>query len=187
MTEMKEKNSWKTLRSEVKFETPWIKVTQHDVINPSGNKGIYGTVSFKNLAIGIIPLDAELNTWLVGQWRYPLEQYSWEIIEGGGSHQTDPLESAKRELKEEAGIIAHKYTPLFNMHTSNSVTDEYCHVFLAQDLEMDIAEPEETEDLQIKKIPFKKAFDMVMNGEITDSLSMVAILKTKILIDKGEI
>jgi 8-oxo-dGTP pyrophosphatase MutT (NUDIX family) len=185
MTKVSYKNPWKTLKSEVKYETPWIKVTQHDVINPSGKPGIYGTVSFKNLAIGIIPIDEQKNTWLVGQWRYPLNAYSWEIIEGGGPLGIDPVESAKRELKEEAGLVAKKYTLLSNMHTSNSVTDEYCYIYLAQDLEQDTAEPEETEDLQIKKVPFSEAFEMVMNGEITDSLSVAGILKAKILMDKG--
>lgn len=185
MTEIKEKNPWKTLKSEIKFETSWITVTKHEVLNPAGNPGLYGSVSFKNLAIGILPLDKDHNTWLVGQWRYPLNKYSWEIIEGGGPLNIDPVESAKRELKEEAGIIANKYTLLCNMHTSNSVTDEYCYIYLAQGLQLDTAEPEETEDLQIKKVPFKTAYNMVMNGEITDSLSMVAILKTKILIDEG--
>ncbi len=185
MTEHNDKNPWKTLKSEIKFETPWITATKHDVLNPAGNKGLYGTVEFKNLAIGILPLDNEYNTWLVGQWRFPLKKYSWEIIEGGGPLGVEPIESAKRELKEEAGIIAKKFTLLCNMHTSNSVTDEYCHIFLAQDLQISEAEPEENEDLRIKKIPFQKAFEMVMTGEITDSLSMVAILKTKILIDKS--
>jgi len=187
MTELKEKNPWRTLKSEVRFETPWITVTKHDVINPAGKEGLYGTVSFKNLAIGILPLDKDLNTWLVGQWRYPLNKYSWEIIEGGGPHGINPVESAKRELKEEAGLIANKYTLLCNMHTSNSVTDEYCYIYLAQELFQNTAEPEETEELTIKKVPFNTAYEMVMSGEITDSLSMVAILKTKILIDKGEI
>lgn len=187
MTEVTQTNPWKTLKSELKFDTPWIAVTKHDIINPAGNEGIYGTVSFKNLAIGVLPLDNEGNTWIVGQWRYPLKQYSWEIIEGGGPFGIDPIESAKRELKEEAGIIAKNYMLLCNMHTSNSVTDEYCHIYLARDLEITEAEPEETEDLVIKKIPFSKAYEMVMNGEITDSLSMVAILKTKILIDENQI
>ncbi|MCE3229250.1 MAG: mismatch repair protein MutT [Bacteroidetes bacterium] len=185
MNENKEQNSWKTLKSEVKFETPWIKVTKHDVLNPAGNPGVYGVVSFKNLAIGIIPIDNRLNTWLVGQWRYPLNKYSWEIIEGGGPLGVEPLESAKRELKEEAGLIAKKYTELCRIHTSNSVTDEYGIIYIAQDLEQSDAEPEESEDLQIKKVPFQTAFQMVMDGEITDSLSMAGILKAKILIDKG--
>ena len=183
----KEKNSWKTLTSELKFETPWIKVTKHDVLNPAGKPGIYGVVTFKNLAIGVLPIDYEYNTWLVGQWRYPLGQYSWEIPEGGGPMSEEPLASAKRELKEETGIIAKKYTEIARMHTSNSATTEYAILFVAQDLEFTEAEPEESEDLQIKKIPFNEAYNMVMNGEITDSLSMVTILKAKILIDQGKL
>ncbi|MDI1356287.1 MAG: NUDIX hydrolase [bacterium] len=181
----KEKNSWTSLKSELKFETPWISVTKHDVLNPAGKPGIYGVVHFKNIAIGILPLDKEYNTWLVGQWRFPLEQYSWEIPEGGGPHGIDPLVSAKRELKEETGLIASNYTELGKMHTSNSVCDEYGVLYLAQDLEETEAEPEESEDLQIRKLPFEEAYHMVMDGRITDSLSMIAILKTKLLIDKG--
>jgi 8-oxo-dGTP pyrophosphatase MutT (NUDIX family) len=180
-----ELNTWKTLKSEVTFETPWIKVTRHDVINPSGKPGLYGMVSFKNIAIGVLPLDSEGNTWLVGQWRYPLNAYSWEIPEGGGPHGIDPLLSAQRELKEETGLIAKNYLEISRIHTSNSVCDEYGILYLARELEQAEAEPEETEDLQIRKLPFEQAYQMVMNGEITDSLSMVAILKTKLLLDKG--
>lgn len=180
-----ETNPWTTLRSELKFETPWIAVTKHDVLNPAGKNGLYGVVHFKNLAIGVLPLDKDLNTWLVGQWRYPLNAYSWEIPEGGGPHDKDPLDSAKRELKEETGLIAKTYTELCRMHTSNSATDEYAIIYLARDLTLTEAEPEESEALKIKKLPFDEAYNMVMQGEITDSLSMVAILKTKILLQEG--
>lgn len=182
-----EKNTWQTLKSEVKFETPWIKVSQHDVINPAGKPGIYGTVSFKNLAIGVIPLDSENNTWLVGQWRYPLNQYSWEIPEGGGAHDVEPIVSAKRELKEETGLIAERYTEIGRLHTSNSVCDEYGILFLAQGLTQSEAEPEDTEDLQIRKLPFEEAYQMVCRGEITDSLSVIAILRLKLLMQEGKI
>jgi ADP-ribose pyrophosphatase len=181
----KEKNTWKTLRSEVKFETPWISVVKHDVINPSGRESLYGVVNFKNVAIGILPLDENRNTWLVGQWRYPLNQYSWEIPEGGSPLNDDPLESAKRELKEETGLVADTYKEIGRIHTSNSVCNEFGILYLAIGLTQEEAEPEETEDLQVKKLPFEEAFQMVMSGEITDSLSMAAILKTRIMIDKG--
>ena len=185
MKNQNDKNPWLTLSSDVKFETPWISVSKHDVLNPAGKPGLYGVVNFKNMAIGILPLDQDNNTWLVGQWRYPLEKYSWEIPEGGGPLSENPIDTAKRELKEETGLVAKKYTLLCNMHTSNSATDEYCYIYLAQDLILEESEPEESEDLKIKKLPFEEAYQMVMNGEITDSLSMVAILKTKILLDKG--
>lgn len=185
MSKEKEKNPWVILKEEIKFDTPWISVSKFDVLNPAGKPSLYGVVNFKNLAIGVLPLDNNLNTWLVGQWRFPLNQYSWEIPEGGGPHGEEPMETAKRELKEETGLIAKNYRELCRMHTSNSVSDEHAILFLAQDLEQAVAEPEETEDLQIKKLPFEEAYQMVMRGEITDSLSMVAILKTKLLLNQG--
>jgi 8-oxo-dGTP pyrophosphatase MutT (NUDIX family) len=182
-----EKNTWTTLKSEVRYETPWIKVTQYEVLNPASKPGIYGVVSFKNLAIGIIPIDENKNTWLVGQWRYPLKQYSWEIPEGGGPLDVDPLLSAQRELREETGLTAKKYTEICRMHLSNSVSDELAIIFVAQGLVHGDSEPEDTEDLQLKKIPFAQAYKMVMDGEITDSLSVAGIMKTKILMDEGNL
>jgi 8-oxo-dGTP pyrophosphatase MutT (NUDIX family) len=181
------KNPWKTLKSEVKYDNPWIKITEHQTINADGGKGIYGVVHYKNIAIGIIPLDEDYNTWLVGQYRFPLNRYSWEICEGGGLHNVDVIESAKRELKEELGIVASNWTKLMDMHLSNSVSDEVGIIFIAKGLEYHKPEPEEGEVLQIRKIPFSQVYDMVMNGEITDSLSVAGVLKTKLLIDNGEL
>lgn len=172
-----EQNNWQTLRTEIVYDNPWIEVTHRDVINPSGGKGIYGKIHFKNVAIGIIPLDEMYNTWLVGQYRYTLGQYSWEIPEGGCPIDTSPLATAKRELLEETGIVASKWTPLLDIHTSNSVTDEFGHAFVAQGLTFQEAEPEETEDLQLIKLPLAAAFEKVMNNEITDSLSVAALMK----------
>ncbi len=170
-------NPWQTLTTRNVYENPWIMVEHRDVLNPSGGAGIYGVIHFKNTAIGIVPLDRDGNTWLVGQYRYTLERYSWEIPEGGGPMGIDPLESAKRELLEEAGITAAHWTPLLEMHTSNSVTDEYGVAFVAQELSFGEAQPEETEQLQVQRLPFQQVVNMVMQGEITDSLSMIAILK----------
>lgn len=180
-------NPWKTLSSEEKYNNNWITVTEHQVINPSGGKGIYGEVHFKNLAIGVLPLDAEYNTWLVGQYRYPLKAYSWEIPEGGGPLGTAPELSAKRELIEETGLVASKLTEIQRMHLSNSVSDELAIIYLAQDLQLGEAAPEETEDLQLIKVPFTKAVEMVMNGEITDSMSVAAILKVHLMLQEGVI
>jgi len=179
------KNPWKTLESEVKYDNPWIKITEHQTINADGGDGIYGVVHYKNIAIGIIPLDENYNTWLVGQYRYPLNEYSWEICEGGGLLVNNVLDSAKRELMEELGIQANNWKEIMKMHLSNSVSDEKGVIYIAKELSYHEPEPEEGEILQLKKLPFSEAYEMVMNGEITDSLSVAGILKTKLLIDKG--
>ena len=127
-------NPWKTHASEKVYESPWISLTKHDVTNPGGLPGTYSVVHFKNLAIGVIVLDEEKNTWLVGQYRYPIEQYTWEIPEGGGKFGVDPLDSAKRELMEEAGITAKRWMKIQEMHLSNSASDEFCYLFLAQEI-----------------------------------------------------
>jgi 8-oxo-dGTP pyrophosphatase MutT (NUDIX family) len=170
-------NPWKTLKRIEIYDNPWISLEQHDILNPAGKPGIYGKVHFKNRALAIIPIDEAGNTWLIGQYRYPLDVYSWEIPMGGGLIEIDYLESAKRELKEETGLIAEKWTQIMKIHTSNSVTDEEGYIYLAEGLTQGETEFEETEILQIKKLPFKNALEMVMSGEITDSLSIAGILK----------
>ena len=180
-------NPWKTHRSENVYESPWISVTKHDVTNPGGLPGTYSVVHFKNLAIGIFPLDGEMNTWLVGQYRYPIDQYTWEIPEGGGKIGVDPLESAKRELHEEAGIRAGRWTKIQEMYLSNSASDEFCILYLAQDLTLGEAEPEPDEMLQLVKVPFDDVYEMVCDGRITDSLSVTAVLKVKLMMLEGKI
>ena len=170
-------NKWNTIYRQNMYENPWIRVSEDMVVNPSDKPGIYGTIHFKNLAIGIIPIDQEGNTYLVGQYRYPLDIYSWEIPMGGGSLANSPLESAKRELQEETGFTANKWTEIAKVHTSNSVTDEEGIVYIAEELQAGETNFDETEDLQIKKVSLAEAVEMVMNNEITDSISMVGLLK----------
>lgn len=171
-------NPWTTLSSRVVYSNRWIELTEHEVINPSGGKGIYGKVHFKNKAIGIVPIDENGYTWLVGQFRYTLNAYSWEIPEGGGPLNEPPLAAAQRELEEETGLRAAKWTELMRIHTSNSVTDEEGIIYLAEELSEGLNKPEETEgDLVVKKLPLTDAIGMVMRGEITDSMSVAALLK----------
>jgi 8-oxo-dGTP pyrophosphatase MutT (NUDIX family) len=171
------KNPWKTLSGEVKYDNRWISVTEYQVINPAGGQGIYGKIHFKNKGIGIIPVDEEGNTWLVGQYRYTLDEFHWEIPEGGGPLDEFPLLAAQRELKEETGISAKKWTALLRMNPSNSVSDEECVIYLAEDLEYGESLLEETEaDLKVKKLPLTEAIDMVMRGYIRDSMSMIGLL-----------
>lgn len=175
------KNPWQVISSQEVYDNKWINVTEYDVINPNGGKGIYGKVHLKNIAIGIIVLDEEMNTWLVGQYRFPLNTYSWEIPEGGGPLEIDPLESAKRELIEETGLVAHEWTLLLKLHTSNSISDEYALIYLARKLEQHAAMPEETEQLAIKKLPFEEVWEMTEDGLITDAMSVVAIQKVRLM------
>jgi ADP-ribose pyrophosphatase len=174
-------NNWKKLSTETVYENPWIEVQHHEVLNPSGGPGIYGQVNFKNRAIGIVPLDEENNTYLVGQHRFPIDEYTWEIPEGGCPMDEEILDCAKRELLEETGLTAQKWTLISKIHTSNSVCNEVGFIFLAENLTLGQAAPEETEDLVIKKIPLSEAYQLVMENKITDSLSIAGILKTWLL------
>jgi 8-oxo-dGTP pyrophosphatase MutT (NUDIX family) len=180
-------NPWKIISEKKVYDNAWIDVTEFDVINPNGGNGIYGKVHFKKIAVGALPLDADLNTYLVGQYRFPLEQYSWEIPEGGVELNEDPLVAMKRELLEEAGLIAGAWRQILTMHLSNSVSDELAILYLATHLQKREASPEETEQLSLKKIPFDEAFQMVEDGSITDSMSVAAIQKVKLMMLDGSL
>ena len=175
-------NPWTPQSSRQIFENPWLSLHEDEVINPGGGISHYGKINFKNLAIGIIPLDEDNNTWLVGQYRYVPDCYSWEIPMGGGPLTIDPLESARRELKEETGLIADHWQELMKLHTSNSVTDERGLVYIARGLTQGETEFEEAEDLLIQKVSLDEAIERVMSGEITDAISVAGILKLRVLI-----
>ena len=169
--------SWKTLDSRKIYDSPWITVFEDNVINPAGGKNIYGHVHFKGKAVAIVPLDDEGNTWIVGQDRYTTHEYSWEVPMGGSDPGEEPLDTARREPKEETGITAENLTLIMRLHTSNSITDEEGFVFVARGLEIGEADFDEMEDLAIRKLPLAEAVDMVMRGEITDAISVAALLR----------
>ncbi len=178
---MAEENPWKTLSSEMKYDNAWIAVTEHQVLTPSGSPGIYGTVHFKNLAVGVLAIGEAGETWLVGQYRYPLERYTWEIPEGGGQRDLDPLVSARRELKEETGIDAQNWRLLLEMDLTNSITDEHAVVYVATGLSFGEAEPDDTESLVIRKMPFTEAYAMMLDGRIMDAISVATLLKARLM------
>lgn len=184
---MQQRGPWKTLSIEERYNTPWISVSHHEVIDPSGAPGVYGVIHFKSLAVGVIPLDEEMNTWIVGQYRYPIDVYSWEMPEGGGSRDLPPVESAKRELREEVGIVAQHWQPILHMHLSNSSSDEEAVIFVAQGLEHFEPEPDDNEELAMRKLPFAELYAMVERGEVTDSLTVAAVLKVQLMILEGKL
>lgn len=180
-------NPWKITQSREALDTPWVKVMHHEVINPAGQPGVYAITHFKNLAIGVIPIDDEGYTWLVGQWRFPINRFSWEIPEGGGKLNVPPLESAKRELLEEVGITAQDWKLILTMHLSNSATDEFAYIYLARNLTFGTPNPDEDEQLTQKRVHFDDLYAMVERGEITDSLTVAAALKVKLMMLQNEI
>ena len=168
---------WRTLSSREVYDNPWIRVREDQVIRPDGKPGIYGVVETR-IATGVIALTPENEVYLVGQYRYPVNEYSWEIIEGGSDPGEPALEAAKRELREEAGLTAENWKQLGpEFHLSNCFSSEIGIVFLAQGLTLGQADPEGTEILKIKKLPLTQALEMVHSGEIKDSVSIVGLLR----------
>lgn len=180
-------NPWVKLSAETKYENPWIKVIEHQVKNPAGNSGIYGVVHFKTHAVAVIPLDENDNTWIVGQYRYPMQSYEWEVVEGGCPEGTSPVETAQRELIEEVGLRAEQFELILEMQLSNSTTDEISYTFIARGLTYVGEQPEEDEKLSIRKLPFAELYQMVMRGEIRDALAVASILKTYAVLNQKKI
>lgn len=170
-------NPWQTVSTRAAYTNPWIHVREDQVIKPTGGPGIYGVVEYKNIAVGVIPIDDEDHTWLVGQWRYTHGSYEWEIPEGGCPEGESTAETARRELLEETGIVAEKVEPLLTgIQLSNSTTNEVCDVFIATGLSHAEAAPEDTEELEVLRLPLTEAIQMARDGRIRDSVSVMALL-----------
>lgn len=173
-------NPFQILSTKQIYKNPWIEVVEHQVLNPKGKPGIYGVVQFQNRAVGVVPYEDGC-VWLVGQYRFPLDLYSWEIPEGGSPKGEELIDTARRELKEETGLEADTYEPIVQMHLSNSTTDEYAIVYLARGLKRGASRPEDTEELRVNKVPLEEFFARVESGEITDSMTVAAAYKLMVL------
>lgn len=170
-------NPWQTVSTRETYANPWLRVREDQVIKPTGGPGIYGVVEYQNIAVGVIPIDDDGCIWLVGQWRYCHERYEWEIPEGGCPAGESPAEAARRELLEETGIVAAKIEPLLSgIQLSNSTTNEVCDIFIATGLSFEQAQPEDTEQLEVLKLPLTAAIQMARDGRIRDSVSVLALL-----------
>lgn len=181
------KNPWTVKTSRSIYDNPWIAVREHEVVTPGGGDGIYGVVGFKNVALGVLPLFANGDTVLVGQWRFALDCYSWELPEGGGRLGGDPVEEARRELSEETGLQAGAWREILRMDLSNSVSDEQAIGYLAMDLTQGAPHPDEDESLEIRRLPFKTALRMAIQGEITDAITVAMLLRAHHMAVEGDI
>jgi 8-oxo-dGTP pyrophosphatase MutT (NUDIX family) len=181
------KNPWTVVSQATVYENEWIRVDHHEVLDPSGGAGIYGTVHFRCHATGVVPIDENGDVVLVGQYRFPLRAYSWEIPEGGGPKDVPFLQSAQRELREECGLVAKDWQEILGVDLSNSVSDERATVFLAWDLSATPAQPDDTEKLQVAHIPFWDAVARVKRGEIRDSISVAALLRVALMALQDEL
>ncbi|MEM7708790.1 MAG: NUDIX hydrolase [Pseudomonadota bacterium] len=168
---------WQQLASRHIYRNPWITVREDQVVQEGAEPGIYGVVEPAGLALGVVPVDAEGYTWLVGQYRYTLGDYSWEIPEGGGDPALDPVEEAARELREETGLTAASWRHLMTLHTSNCFTSERAEIYVATDLTPGTPDPDPTERLQVCRLPLSAAQDLARQGVITDAMSVAALLK----------
>ncbi len=166
---------WQRSSRRVAYANPWITIFHDEVVRPDGQPGIYGVVHYENVAVGVVALDEQDRVLLVGQHRYALDTYSWEIPEGGVPPDERPIDGARRELLEETGVEAADWHELATIHLSNSVSDEVAILFLATGLSHGVATPDGTEDLAVRWVPFADALAMTADGGITDSLSVVGL------------
>jgi 8-oxo-dGTP pyrophosphatase MutT (NUDIX family) len=172
-----EENPWKTLSSRITYQNPWIRVREDQVIRPDGSPGIYGVVECK-VATGVVALTEAREVYLVGQYRYATKEYSWEIIEGAANEGEAPVDAVRRELLEEAGVLAESFVPLGGeVHLTNSHSSEQAYLFMATGLTRTDSSPDPTEVLEIRTVPLETCVKMVLEGEIKDAMSIIGILR----------
>jgi 8-oxo-dGDP phosphatase len=168
---------WTRVSERLIYDNPWIRVSEHQAVAPTGKPAIYGVVGFKNLALAVLPLFEDGTTVLVGQHRFAFADYSWEIPEGGGPIGIDPLESAKRELREEAGLAAAEWRLVIEAQLSNAITDERAFGYIATGLTPIPADPDETEQLTLARVPFREALDAALAGHLKDVMTVAMLLR----------
>ncbi|MQX38059.1 NUDIX domain-containing protein [Roseospira navarrensis] len=181
------RSPWTTLSGRAVYDNPWIAVTEHQVLTPAGTPGIYGVVHFRNVSVCVLPLMADGTVTLVGQHRYPLNAFSWELPEGGCPVGTAPLETGRRELQEETGLVAAHWHEVLRLHLSNCVSDEAAVSFLAWDLTEGPSHPEDTEQLTLRRVAFAEAVRMAQDGRITDAHSVATLLRVRLMALEGSL
>ena len=182
-----EPSPWRTVSSRSVYANAWMRVREDQVVRPDGKPGVYGVMEPTRVATGVVALTDDLRVWLVGQFRYPTGNYSWELIEGGADAHEDPLTGARRELREEAGLDATHWQLLGGeVHLSNCITSERAFIYLARGLRhVGAPQPEETEVLRLACIPLAEALARVDRGEIVDAVSVIGLLRAERLLRAG--
>lgn len=175
------RNPWITNSSRVVYQNTWISVREDQVIRPDGNPGIYGVVEIRP-SVGVLAMNDREEVVLVGQWRYAMNRYSWEIPRGG-SHpgETDMLAVAQRELMEEAGVVASDWEPLGKVDICNGVANDVQSLFFARGLSATNRQLDPEEEIALEWRPFETVLSMAMDGRITEVCSIAAILKVALL------
>lgn len=176
---------WAATGERLVYDNPWVTLREHQAVAPTGHSAIYGVVSFKNYAIGVLPLHQDGDVTLVGQHRFPLREYSWEIPEGGGPLDIDPLQSAQRELREETGLLAGDWREVLRFQLSNSVTDERGFGYIATDLRQAEVDPDETEVIQITRRPFRQVLETALAGMMPDMITLAMLLRAYHMAKEG--
>ena len=176
-------NPWKTLSSRIAYENAWVRLREDTVVRPDGGAGIYGVVEMRP-SVAVVALNADRQIVLVGQWRYPLGRYSWEIPRGGSMPGESDLEAvARRELREETGVEAECWQRLGAVDLNNGVTTDVEHLFLATGLRNGDSHPDPEEELAVTWVAFERAVQMIFDGEITEVCSVAALFMAARTID----
>ncbi|HYF23957.1 MAG TPA: NUDIX hydrolase [Caulobacteraceae bacterium] len=178
---------WRAGEGRVRFENPWLKAVEYDAVAPTGANTHYGVIRFQKLAVGVLPVWEDGTVTLVGQRRFPLNDYAWEMPEGGVPFDEDPLDGAKRELREEVGLEAADWRLVLRMQLSNSTTDERAVCFLATGFTQTATEPDETEALDVVRVPFRDLLTEVVAGRVQDSMTVATTLRAYHMAREGEL
>jgi 8-oxo-dGTP pyrophosphatase MutT (NUDIX family) len=175
------RNPWTTLRSRVTYSNAWLRIREDDVLRPDGQPGLYGVVEIRP-SVGVLALNDRREVALVGQWRYPVGRYGWEIVRGGSSEgETDMLAVARRELREETGYDAAQWSPLGAVDVCNGVTTDVQHLFVARSLTFAGVHQDPVEEIETRWLAFDQVLGMAIDGGITEVCSVAAILRYEML------
>jgi 8-oxo-dGTP pyrophosphatase MutT (NUDIX family) len=182
-----EQNPWRILGKRQHYDDPWLTLVEHDVENAAGKCSTYATVHFKKRGLAVLPVDREGHVYLVGQYRFGVRRYGWEVPAGGADADEAALETARRELAEEMGFAAAQWCEILRVYISGSLTDEQAVAFVAWDLAPRRPKPDEQEVLAVRRMPFAEAVDMACGGGIADVLSVAVILRVRLMAERGEL